>query len=86
MALTNYMVQVILLDVLFTPHGFGLTVPAPMVFGGALLLFAGQVLVSRWWLTHYTAGPLEWVWRWFTYWRRPALHRTNPAPPATMPA
>ena len=75
MALTHYMVQVILLDVLFTPHGFDLTVPTPMVFIGPLLLFAAQVMVSRWWLARFSHGPLEWVWRWFTYWKRPALRR-----------
>lgn len=86
MALTNYMMQVILLDVLFTPHGLGLQVPALMVFGGALLLFVAQVLVSRWWLTRFTAGPLEWIWRWFTYWKRPALQRAVAAPPVAAPA
>jgi uncharacterized protein len=87
MALTNYMSQVILLDVLFTPHGFGLTVPAPMVFIGAMLLLAGQAMVSRWWLTRFTLGPLEWVWRWFTYWKRPALRREVAAvAPAVAPA
>jgi uncharacterized protein len=75
MALTNYMSQVILLDVLFTPHGFGVTVPAPMVFIGAVSLFIAQVALSRWWLARFTLGPLEWVWRWFTYWKRPALRR-----------
>jgi uncharacterized protein len=87
MALTNYMTQVILLDVLFTPHGFGFTVPAPMVFMGAVLLFAAQAMVSRWWLTRFTLGPLEWVWRWFTHWKRPALRREVPgAAPVVAPA
>jgi uncharacterized protein len=79
MALTNYMMQIVLLDVLFTPHGFGLSVSPLMVFGGALLLFAAQVTVSRWWLTRFRAGPLEWVWRSFTYWKLQPLRLASPS-------
>lgn len=79
MALTNYMMQIVLLDVLFTPHGFGLSVSPLMVFGGALLLFAAQVVVSRWWLTRFRAGPLEWVWRSFTYWKLQPLRLASPS-------
>lgn len=73
MALTNYMMQVVLLDVLFTPHGFGLRVPALLVFPGAIALFAAQVAMSRWWLARFRLGPLEWIWRSVTYWRMQPL-------------
>lgn len=33
----------------------------------AILIWAVQVLFSRWWLQQYRFGPLEWVLRWFTY-------------------
>jgi len=69
MALTNYMMQVILLDVLFTPHGFGMKVPALLVIPGAIALFVAQVYVSRWWLGRFRLGPLEWLWRSATYWK-----------------
>jgi uncharacterized protein len=78
MALTNYVMHVILLELLFAPHGFGLGLSAPMVFVAATLLFTAQAMVSRWWLMRFTLGPLEWVWRWFTYWKRPALRREAP--------
>lgn len=68
MALTNYMTQVILLDVLFTPHGFGMKVPAVLVFPAAIMLFVAQAWFSRWWLARYRHGPLEWVWRVVTNW------------------
>lgn len=79
MALTNYVLHVMLLEVLFARHGLGLALPASMVFAGALLLFAGHVLVSRWWLSRFASGPLEWLWRWFTYWERSRLRRHVPA-------
>ena len=69
MALTNYMTQVILLDVLFTPHGFGMKIPAPLVFPAAIALFVAQAYFSRWWLSRFRQGPLEWVWRSATNWR-----------------
>jgi uncharacterized protein len=69
MALTNYLMQVVLLDVLFTPHGFGLKVPALLVFPGAIALFAAQVAMSRWWLARFRLGPMEWVWRCVTNWK-----------------
>ena len=69
MALTNYLMQVVLLDVLFTPHGFGLKVPALLVFPAAIALFAGQVVMSRWWLSRFRLGPMEWVWRCVTNWK-----------------
>jgi uncharacterized protein len=77
MALTNYMMQVILVDVLFTPHGLGLSVSPLMVFGGAFLLFAAQVVISRWWLQRFRSGPLEWVWRCVTYWKPQPLRLTG---------
>ena len=69
MALTNYMMQVVLLDVLFTAHGFGMKIPALLVIPGAIALFAVQACMSRWWLTRFRLGPLEWMWRSATYWR-----------------
>ena len=37
----------------------------------AVLFFAVQVLIARWWLARFTMGPLEWLWRALTYftWR-----------------
>lgn len=68
LALTNYMMQVVLLDTVFTPHGLGLKIPALLVFPAAIALFAAQVLLSRWWLSRFRFGPLEWIWRTFTNW------------------
>ncbi len=83
MALTNYMMQVILVDVLFTPHGFDLRIPALLVPVGAVALFAAQAALSRWWLSRYRFGPLEWAWRCVTYWKREPL-QLAPAMPAPV--
>lgn len=33
----------------------------------ALALFGLQVLLSRWWLSRFRFGPMEWLWRSLTY-------------------
>jgi uncharacterized protein len=86
MALTNYMTQVILLDTLFTPHGFGMKIPAVLVFPAAIALFVGQVFFSRWWLARFTQGPLEWVLRSVTNWQAPPLRRVVPVTTTALAA
>ncbi|MEM7116642.1 MAG: DUF418 domain-containing protein [Chloroflexota bacterium] len=65
MALTNYIGQSILGTFIF--YGFGLG-----LFGSAsriqqwffiLLIWTIQLLFSKWWLSRYQYGPLEWLWR-----------------------
>lgn len=78
MALTNYMMQVVLVEVLFTPHGLGMRVPAWLVFPAAIALFVAQVFTSRWWLSRFRYGPLEWIWRSVTKWRIQQLRNEPP--------
>ncbi|MEU8171503.1 DUF418 domain-containing protein [Microbispora hainanensis] len=76
MALTNYLsatVLVLVASLAFegSPH----TWPASTV-----LLIAGVILAVQWvwstlWLRRYRQGPLEWLWRWATWARRPPLRR-----------
>ena len=68
LALTNYLMHIVLLEVLFTPHGLGMKIPALLVVPAALSLFAAQILFSKWWLARYQFGPLEWIWRSATNW------------------
>ncbi|MGW4284007.1 DUF418 domain-containing protein, partial [Nocardia sp. NPDC004750] len=77
-AATNYIIQSLVLAVLYTGYGFALAdeVPIRWVVVLALCTFAGQLVVSRWWLREHPYGPVEWVLRLATYrtvppWRRP---------------
>jgi len=78
MALTNYLLQSIAFVFLFFGYGvgwYGKVGP----FGGlmlALLLFALQIVFSRWWLRHFQFGPFEWVWRSLTYWKRQPMKKS----------
>ena len=69
MALTNYMLQGILLDVLASAYGFGLKLRPFAYVPAALGLFALEAGASMFWLSRYRFGPLEWIWRSATYWR-----------------
>lgn len=72
MALTNYLMQTILQSALFFGWGLGMIAKLGLVFVFPLsiALFALQILYSRWWLSRYRFGPVEWVWRSLTYGRR----------------
>ncbi|MDX2006373.1 MAG: DUF418 domain-containing protein [Meiothermus sp.] len=65
MPLTNYLTQSLLMSTLFYGYGFALygQLHPLWFFPLALLVVAGQVAFSRWWLSRRGLGPAEWVWR-----------------------
>jgi uncharacterized protein len=69
MALTNYLTQSVFLVVLFYGVGLDLLgkVGSTACVGLSLVLFALQIVVSRWWLRRFRFGPAEWAWRCMTY-------------------
>ena len=75
MALTNYMLQVAILDALASGYGLRLKLrPAAYVLA-AVLLFSAEAAFSSAWLKRFRFGPLEWLWRTFTYARPQPLSR-----------
>jgi len=75
MALTNYLMQSLVASTLFYGYGFGLwgQVGRAGQVGLVFVVFALQVVASRWWLSRHRFGPMEWLWRWLTYGHRPAM-------------
>lgn len=69
MALTNYILQSIIGLFLFSSIGFKLyeTLSPSQTLLTAITVFIFQVVLSKIWLTYFRYGPLEWVWRCFTY-------------------
>ncbi|QNF30508.1 DUF418 domain-containing protein [Metabacillus elymi] len=67
MALTNYLLQTIVSLCFF--RVFHLYEKINLVEGTffSFLLFSSQVLFSYFWLTYFQIGPVEWLWRSFTY-------------------
>jgi uncharacterized protein len=63
MALTNYMMQIAILDLVFARYALGLSVTPLVGLAAALALFLADAALSRWWLARFRFGPLEWLWR-----------------------
>jgi uncharacterized protein len=81
MALSNYLMQSLICTTLFYGYGFGLYGQVGPALGVllTLVIFSLQVLFSRWWLSRYRYGPMEWLWRSLTY------GEAQPQKPATIP-
>ena len=69
MALTNYLTHSLLGALIFYGIGLGLIgrLSPPEFYAVALLIFASQILLSRWWLRRRSQGPMEALWRRLTY-------------------
>lgn len=80
MTLTNYITQNILAAFIFSGIGLGIadTMPYWFYFSLAVFVFILQLFISKWWLSRYNYGPIEWLWRsasyrqWFPFKKTPA--------------
>jgi uncharacterized protein len=68
MALTNYLLQSLVLATVFYAYGFGQfrKMEPAAALALALAVFLAQTALSAWWLKRFRIGPAEWVWRRFT--------------------
>ena len=78
MAFSNYLLQSVLLGALFYGYGLGLRarLGAAETLAICVGLFTLQIVLSSWWLQRYQFGPMEWLWRSVTYWKRQPLRAT----------
>ena len=79
MALTNYILQAAVFDVLGSGYGLGMKFRPFVYIVAAPLMFAAQAGLSALWLSRYRFGPLEWMWRCMTYARMQPLRRERAA-------
>ena len=82
LALTNFLMQFVLGFVVLSRFGLGWSdrFGTATRFGWVLVVFALQVLFSRWWLRRFSFGPAEWLWRIVTYGpRRTSARPISPA-------
>ncbi|MBA3498861.1 MAG: DUF418 domain-containing protein [Myxococcota bacterium] len=85
MALTNYLLQSVVSTLMFYGYGagyWGLARSWQVAF--VIVVFGLQVAFSHWWLSRFRYGPLEGVWRAFTY-RQLGTMRTSSSPSAAPP-
>jgi uncharacterized protein len=81
LAFTNYLMQSVLCTLFF--HGYGLGFYGKLTRSELWYVVVGvwvfQIIFSAIWLRYFLYGPLEWVWRSLTYWKRQPLLRTTTA-------
>lgn len=70
-ALTNYVLQSVVGTAIFYGWGLGLLgeIRNVYTFSIAFGIIVLQIVVSKWWLSKFRYGPLEWIWRMLTYGR-----------------
>lgn len=72
MAFTNYILTSFICTTLFEGYGVGLfgKLERHQLYRIVLLVWLVILIVSPFWLRRFRFGPLEWVWRSLTYWKR----------------
>jgi uncharacterized protein len=79
MTLTNYMTQNLIGLFLFSGFGLGFGLSHKLSLGYyyffAIFIYILQIYFSKWWLTRYYYGPIEWVWRQLSYGKRLPIRR-----------
>lgn len=82
MAFTNYVMHSVICTLVF--FGYGLNQFAEWEYYQLYFLVLGiwvlQLILSPLWLRYFLYGPLEWVWRSLTYWKRQPFRRPTTPP------
>lgn len=79
MALTNYLLQSLVFGTLMYGYAgaqFGLWARHELLLL-VVVFYVLQMLFSILWLRFARFGPMEWLWRWFSYGKRPVLWRSS---------
>lgn len=68
-SMSNYLLQSILLTLIFYSYGLGLYGQISVLTGTifVILIFGLQIFLSYYWLKNHPYGPIEWLWRSVTY-------------------
>jgi uncharacterized protein len=79
MAFTNYLMQSIMCGIFFYGIGFGyfgkLEYHQLFYVVGAVWII--EIIWSHIWLRYFRFGPLEWLWRSLTYWKKQPIKKNN---------
>ena len=76
MSVTNYMMQSVMGAFIFYGFGLGLWRQSFLIcfiIGFTVCLF--QILYSNWWLKRFYYGPMEWLWRTLTWFKKVPIKR-----------
>ncbi len=75
MAFSNYILTSIICAFIFYGFGFALfgELQRHQLYYVVAAAWAFQLIASPIWLRHFRFGPLEWLWRWLTYGKKPPM-------------
>ncbi len=79
MAFTNYLTHSLVCAIFFVGLGYFGQLERHQLYYVVFAICAVQLVVSPLWLSRYSMGPLEWLWRGLTYGALPKLRRAAPA-------
>ena len=79
MAFTNYLMHSVICYTIFYAFGYHGKLQRIDTLYILLAIWTFQLITSPLWLRYFRFGPLEWVWRSLTYWKRQPF-RLNPVP------
>ena len=82
MAFTNYLMQSLIVGLFFYGVGFGMfgKLQRYEIYYVVLATWILQIAWSHIWLRYFRFGPLEWLWRSLTYWKRQPMKKINDRP------
>ena len=77
MAFTNYLTQSFLCGLFFYGVGLGYfgKLELYQLYYVVAVVWSIQIIWSHVWLRYYRFGPLEWLWRSLTYWKKQPLKK-----------
>lgn len=72
MAFTNYLMQSLICGLIFYGVGFGLfgKLQRYELYYVVAAVWVAEIIWSHLWLRYFRFGPLEWLWRSLTYWKK----------------
>jgi uncharacterized protein len=88
MALTNYVMHSVFAMFIFTGVGFGLfgTFMRHELLYIVFSIWIFQLIASSIWLKYFQFGPLEWLWRYLSYLKKPAFKKNTITPLIKSPS
>lgn len=79
MAVTNYLMHSVICGTLFVGLGWFGQLERHELYYVVAAIWAVQLVASPLWLKHFRFGPVEWLWRYLTYMKRPQFRRATAA-------
>lgn len=81
MALTNYLTHSVVALIIFILLGYWGAFERYQLYYIVFAIWLVQLIVSPIWLKHFHFGPVEWLWRYLTYLKKPPFRKSSPGAP-----